>query len=276
MIYKLDKKDYQKIRTLLRTPEQKNDLTLNAIINGTNRGTIYVDNLEQPRTALIDVTGTISIFIGDAENEEFIRPLREFIDNQLKIDTYHSCGGTYFLAVVPDETWEMVVENVISHREYEPDYEYYYQFNPELFNTLKSSYRPLPEGYTIKKINAEVIHNDPNELLPDVLGEFWYSIDDFLRHGVGYCVLKGERIISACLSCCVNEKDHEISVETYDEDEMNKGLATLACTAYLEHCIKNGITPHWSTLETNVESNRLGKKLGFEFESKCKTLEFEF
>ncbi|MED4732256.1 GNAT family N-acetyltransferase [Aneurinibacillus migulanus] len=275
MIYKLEKKDYQKIRGLL-TPEQKNDLTLNAIINGTNRGTIYVDNVEHPQTALIDVTGVISIFIGDATNDKFINPLREFIDNQLKIDTYESCGGTYFLALVPDETWEKVVEKTISHREYETDYEYYYQFNREKFNALKSSYKPLPDGYTIKKINAEVMSNDPDEVIFDVLGEFWYSVDDFFRQGFGYCVMKGDRIISACLSCCVNEKDHEMSVETYDEEEMNKGLATLVCTAYLEHCIENEITPHWSTLETNAESNQLGKKLGFEFESKCKTLEFEF
>lgn len=275
MIYKLEKKDYQKIRVLL-TPEQKNDLTLNAIINGTNRGTIYVDNVEHPRTALIDVTGVISIFIGDATNDKFINPLREFIDNQLKIDTYESCGGTYFLALVPDETWEKVVEKTISHREYETDYEYYYQFNREKFNALKSGYKPLPDGYTIKKIDAEVMSNDPDEVIFDVLGEFWYSVDDFFRQGFGYCVMKGDRIISACLSCCVNEKDHEMSVETYDEEEMNKGLATLVCTAYLEHCIENEITPHWSTLETNAESNQLGKKLGFEFESKCKTLEFEF
>lgn len=275
MIYKLEKKDYQKIRVLL-TPEQKNDLTLNAIINGTNRGTIYVDNVEHPRTALIDVTGVISIFIGDATNDKFINPLREFIDNQLKIDTYESCGGTYFLALVPDETWEKVVEKTISHKEYETDYEYYYQFNREKFNALKSGYKPLPDGYTIKKIDAEVMSNDPDEVIFDVLGEFWYSVDDFFRQGFGYCVMKGDRIISACLSCCVNEKDHEMSVETYDEEEMNKGLATLVCTAYLEHCIENEITPHWSTLETNAESNQLGKKLGFEFESKCKTLEFEF
>ncbi len=276
MIYKLDKKDYQKIRTLLRTPEQKNDLTLNAIINGTNRGTIYVDNIEQPQTALIDVTGVISILIGDATNERFIYPLREFIDNQLKIDTYESCGGTYFLTLVPDEIWERVMEKVISHREYESDYEHYYQFNREKFNILKSNYKPLPKGYTIKKIDIEVISNDPDKMIYDVLNEFWYSVDDFLQQGLGYCVLKGNKIISACLSCCVNGKNHEISVETYEEEEMNKGLATLVCVAYLEKCMENGITPHWSTLETNAESNQLGKKLGFEFKSKCKTLEFEF
>ncbi|MBU5265668.1 GNAT family N-acetyltransferase [Virgibacillus proomii] len=275
MIHKLEKKNYQKIRALL-TPEQKNDLTLNAIINLTNRGTIYVDDVEQPRTALIDVTGVCSIFIGDVSNEQFISHLREFIENQLKIDTYESCGGTYFLVVITDETWEKVLRDVISHRDFEIDYEIYYQFNKSRFNSLKKSYKSLPDGYTIKKIDSEVISNDPDEIIFDVLSEFWYSVDDFLHQSFGYCVMKGNRIISACLSCCVNEKDHEISVETYDEEEMNKGLATLVCTVYLEHCIENGITPHWSTLETNVESKQLGKKLGFEFESKCKTLEFEF
>ncbi|MEH6943244.1 GNAT family N-acetyltransferase [Bacillus sp. JJ722] len=276
MIYKLDKKDYQKIRSLLQTPEQQNDLTLNAIINGTNRGTIYVDNVETPRTALIDVIGVISIFIGDATNKKFIDYLREFIENQLKIDTYESCGGTYFIALVKDEKWEKVVEKAISHREYEPDYEYYYQFNQEKFNYLKSSYKSLIDGYSIKKIDADIINNDRDNILFDVLCEFWYSIDDYLTHGLGYCVMKGDKIVSACLSCCVNRKDHEISIETYDEDEMNKGLATLACAAYLENCMKDGIIPHWSTMETNEESKRLGKKLGFEYVTKCKTLEFEF
>ncbi|UZM97325.1 GNAT family N-acetyltransferase [Lysinibacillus sp. MHQ-1] len=39
-------------------------------------------------------------------------------------------------------------------------------------------------------------------------------------------------------SCCVHENKHEISVETYDEKHMNKGLATLVCSAYLDDCIK--------------------------------------
>lgn len=150
MIHKLEKKNYQKIRALL-TPEQKNDLTLNAIINLTNRGTIYVDDVEQPRTALIDVTGVCSIFIGDVSNEQFISHLREFIENQLKINTYESCRGTYFLAVT-DETWEKVLRDVISHRGFEIDYEIYYQFNESRFNSLKKSYKSLPDGYTIKKL----------------------------------------------------------------------------------------------------------------------------
>ncbi|XKO57184.1 GNAT family N-acetyltransferase [Lysinibacillus fusiformis] len=87
MIYKLDKRDYYKIKRLLQTPDQKNDLTLNSIINGMNRGTIYVDNLQEPNTALIDVTGISSIFIGNATNQQFIDSLRDFLDNELKMDT---------------------------------------------------------------------------------------------------------------------------------------------------------------------------------------------
>ncbi|MBD8520837.1 GNAT family N-acetyltransferase [Lysinibacillus fusiformis] len=276
MIYKLDKKDYYKIKRLLETPDQKNDLTLNSIINGMNRGTIYVDNLQEPNTALIDVTGISSIFIGNATNKQFINSLGDFLDNELKIDTNESCGGTWFIAVIKDEIWEQVLENVIADKEYEPDYELYYQFNPEAFVSLKEQYKSLPDNYLIKKIDTEVIKNDPDGILSEVLEEVWYSIEDFNTYGLGYCIIKGNKIVSACFSCCVHENKHEISVETYDEKHMNKGLATIVCSAYLDDCIKNGLIPQWSTMETNLESKRLAKKLGFEYESKLKTLEFEW
>lgn len=275
MIYKLDKTDYGKIKPLLKN-EQQNDLTLNAIMNGNNRGTVYVDNLEHPRTAMIDVIGTISMFIGDHTNEDFLLLLPDFIDNQLKIDTLESCGGTYFLAVASDEAWEKAIEKAISHREYETDFECYHTFDADRFHTLKSGFKPLSAGYAVRRIDKAMIENDSEEILSEVLNEFWYSTDDFLAKGLGYCVVKGNRIISACLSCCVNGQDHEISVETYNDEDMNKGFATLACAAYLEHCLANDITPHWSALETNKESLRLGAKLGFEFAYKFKTFEFEF
>ncbi|UED76617.1 GNAT family N-acetyltransferase [Brevibacillus sp. DP1.3A] len=275
MIHRLEPNEYAKIRMLL-SPDNVNDLTIHAIINGTNRGAIYVDDVEQPRTALVDQTGVISIFVGDAANEAFTADLGAFIEGELRRYTTESCGGTHFLAVVPDESWEVAVTKAISHREIETDWEYYYQFNPEQFQARKDSYRPLPEGYTLKKIDAGVIENDPDNILIEVVEEFYHSVDDFLQWGVGFCVCKGNTIVSACLSCCIHEHDHEISVETYEEADMNKGIATLACVAYLEHCMEHGLTPHWTTLETNEESVRLGTKLGFEPKEKCKILEFEY
>jgi len=275
VISKLNKNDYEKIRPLLKN-EQQNDLTLNAIIKGTNRGTVYVDNPEHPRTAIVDVIGTITLFIGDHTNEDFFRLLPDYIDNQLKMDTLESCGGTYFLTVVSDEAWERAIESAIAHRDYEPDYEWYHTFNAERFHALKSGLKPLPAGYTVRRIDKGTIENDPEGLLSEAVNEFWYSTDDFLRKGVGYCVLKDRHVISACFSCCVNGQDHEISVETYHDEDMKKGFASLASAAYLEHCVAHGLHPHWSALETNKESLRLGAKLGFEFAYKRKTFEFEF
>jgi RimJ/RimL family protein N-acetyltransferase len=276
MIYKLDYKDYYKVKPLLHNPNQHNKLALHAIINGTNRGNIYVDNVENPRTALIDVIGTISIFIGDATNKDFIQHLRDFIENELRRDTYESCGGTYFITVINDKSWEVGLEEVISHREYEPDFERYYRFNRAKFNIAKSTYKQLLDGYDIKKIDHELIEKDSDHILSEALGDFWYSMDDFLQYGFGYCVMKGDRVVSTCLSCCVHEQEHEISVATYEEEEMKKGFATIACVAYLDYCIQHGLTPKWSTFETNIESVRLAEKLGFEFVNKLKTLEFEF
>ncbi|UZM97324.1 GNAT family N-acetyltransferase [Lysinibacillus sp. MHQ-1] len=114
------------------------------------------------------------------------------------MDTYESCGGTWFIAVIKDEIWEQVVENVIADKEYEPDYELYYQFNPKAFVSLKEQYKPLPDNYLIKKIDTEVIKNDPDGILSDVLEEVWYSIEDFNTHGLGYCILRDNKIVSAC------------------------------------------------------------------------------
>ncbi|QKG84877.1 GNAT family N-acetyltransferase [Kroppenstedtia pulmonis] len=276
MIYQLDKRDYYKIKKLLQTPDQKNDLTLNSIINGMNRGTLYVDNPQAPKTALIDVTGIISLFIGDATNQKFIEALPDFLNHQLKTDTYESCGGTCFLTVATDEAWEQTLEKVLADRVYETDEELYYRFNPESFTSLKETYNPLPDHYHVRKMDREVIEKDSDGILSEVLEEVWYSLEDFYTHGLGYCVTKGNEVVSACFSCCVFENRHEISVETYDEQHMNKGLATLVCSAYLEHCMKEGLTPLWSTLKTNPESKHLAEKLGFEFESKRKTFEFEW
>ncbi|WP_369900066.1 GNAT family N-acetyltransferase [Bacillus manliponensis] len=276
MIYKLNKNDYFKIKPLLEISKRTDDIALNAIINGTNRGAVYVDNVKNPKTALVDVIGINSMLIGDSSNEYFIPHLRDFVEGQLKIDTYESCGGTYFLTVLNDEDWEKVLGNVFSHREYEWDYELYYQLQTDQFHIVKQSYKGLPDGYTLEKIDCNVIQDDPNHTLHDVLSEVWYSIDDFIEYGFGYCVMKGKEVVSACFSCTVNGSEHEISVETYDEDEMGKGLATAACTAYLEECLRNGMIPIWSTLETNVESVHLAEKLGFQSTHKRKTFEFEF
>jgi len=63
MIYQLDKQDYYDVNKLLNT-DQKNSLTI-------NRGSIYVDHPDKPTTALVDETGIISFFIGDATNQTF-------------------------------------------------------------------------------------------------------------------------------------------------------------------------------------------------------------
>lgn len=275
VIYKLDRQDYYKVKSLLE-PAQRNNVTLNAIINGINRGAIYVDDREEPTTALVDETGIISLFIGDVTNQAFLDALPEFIDNQLKMDTYESCGGTYFIAVVQNNQWGKALEKAIANKAYEIDNELYYHFVPEMFHSLKKHYKTIPDNLSLKRINNEVIRNDPDGILKGVLEEVWYKLDDFHQDGFGYCITKGHSILSACFSCCVYENQHEISVETFDDTYMNKGLATLVCAAYLEHCIKNDLVPHWSTMDTNQGSKRLANKLGFVYESKLTTYEFEW
>ncbi|MBD8496922.1 GNAT family N-acetyltransferase [Paenibacillus arenosi] len=275
MIYQLDKNDYHKVKPLVRTKEEIDNVSLNGVINGTNLGNIYVDNVEHPQSALVDATGTTCYFIGDPENESFSNHLKDCIEIQLRASC-EELGGTHFIAVVFSEAWEKVLERAIAHRDYEPDYESCFELDREQFEASKRDYASLSSAYTLKPIDKEIIENDPDDTILEGLEEFWESTDDFLAQGEGYCILQGNEIISYCYSCYVDGNSHEITVETCDEELQNKGLATLVSQAYIEHCLSKGINPKWSTFETNEASVKLADKLGYRYSYKLKTYEFEY
>ncbi|MFB6367483.1 GNAT family N-acetyltransferase [Paenibacillus elgii] len=275
MIHKLEKQDFYKVKPLLKKEAEINNISVQAVINGTNIGNIYVDNLERPQAAIIDATGTTCYFVGDAGNAVFGSSLKDCIENQLKAACLES-GGSYFIATLFDEAWEKVLEQAIAHREFETDYEFSYTFNPERFRAMKEKHPILAKEYRLKKIDRDVIENDEEDTLADSLGDFWETTDEFLALGEGYCILRGNEVVSYCLSCYVDGNKHEISVETCDEEVQNQGLATIVSRAYLEQCLQRGIVPAWSTFETNTPSVKLANKLGYEFQSKWRTYEFEY
>ncbi|WP_238352015.1 hypothetical protein [Brevibacillus brevis] len=80
-----------------------------------------------------------------------------------------------------------MLPKAISHREIEIDWEYYYEFNPKRES-------PLPEGYSLNRIDAGVIENDLDNILIEVIEEFYHSVDDFLLWGVVSAYVKEVRL----------------------------------------------------------------------------------
>lgn len=275
MIVKLPQENYYKLNKLLVSPQEKNENVLNAVISGMNQGVIYVDQIEEPQTALVYAVGLECFLLGDPENESFNSHLGEFISTQLKQESLDLCGGTWFCARIFNENWKKTLENVVDGREYYVDYSFYYELNTVRFHKiLEQSRHVLDKDLSIVKITKELITAD--EELREELTEYWASAEPFIQYGLGYAVLKNDKVISACYSCCVNGDRHEIYIATFDQNVRNRGLATLLGQQYIRECLERGYGIYWTTDESNEPSKRVAEKLGFDYSHRLMAFEFEF
>ncbi|WP_078552169.1 GNAT family N-acetyltransferase [Alkalihalobacterium alkalicellulosilyticum] len=273
MIQKLEKQDYAKVKDLLKLESEISNVGLNSVINGTNRGIVYVDNTEHPTTALIYVVGVILFLVGDPHNRAFNEDLNRLIDNELKHDFIDACGGTWFIGTSFDERWEVVLKDLFSERNYGTYFEYHFTFNLDKFLLNKKSSYSMHNA-VLTKIDKQLLHDPKNEDIFTDFWDFWRSEDDFFKQGLGYCVVENNKVISVCFSSHVDDNKHEIYVMSLEEAR-NKGLATICCTAFIEDCIKLGLEPHWSTYETNTASVNLASRCGFQLDKKLVAFEFE-
>jgi GNAT acetyltransferase-like protein len=276
MIYELNENEYYKVRPLIKGIQDMN-ICLNGIIDGNNQGKIWVDNLDEPKVAIVWAIGCTYFIIGDIENEGFNNSLDSYITNVIGPDCLNTYGGTHFVVTLHEDKWEDKLDNIFNHRNPYKQYEYCYIFNENMYKELTKVQDNLPYGYTVKRIEKDIISNDTENLIADdILDGFWSSVDKFLDKGIGFCILKDNKIISNCFSGYVSGNLCEIVIRTYEEENERKGFGTFVARTFIDYCISNRIIPHWSTTEDNIGSTSIAEKCGFEIYKKFITYCFPF
>lgn len=207
-------------------------------------GKVYVTDTENPESALAFV-GCFGFFAG--------RPDRELVD-------YKPQG---FVILTPqNEAWASLIEDVY------PDARRFIRYAIKKdtsfdADALKDNISRLPEGYEIKDIDPEIYDKcleDP--MTVDFVSAF-ESKEKYLELGRGVVILKDGKIVSGASSYTRYKEGIEIEVETA-ESERRKHLATVACSALILRCLKEGLYPSWDA--SNMESVHLAEKLGYEFD----------
>lgn len=185
------------------------------------------------------------------------------------------CGGTWFCARIFDENWKKTLEKAVDGRKYYVDYSVYYELDTVRFNKgLEQPRHVLDEDLSMVKITKELINAD--EDLREELTEYWSSAEFFTQFGLGYAVLKNDKVISTCYSCCVNGDRHEIYIATFDQNVRNRGLATILGQHYIKECLERGYGVYWTTDQSNEPSKRVAEKLGFNYSHRLIAFDFEF
>lgn len=206
-------------------------------------GKIFVTDLEHPRSACAFV-GCFAFYAGEV-NEELVR---------------NKPDG--FVIMTPqNEEWAEMIEKCFPDAKKVTRYAIRKDTRFDV-NKLQDMVKMLPEGYELKPIDATLYDKC---LESPATADFVFSFeskDKYLEYGRGMVILKDGEIVAGASSYTRYKEGIEIEVDTM-EAERRKHLATVACSALILNCLKEGLYPSWDA--QNKNSVHLAEKLGYEY-----------
>jgi tetratricopeptide (TPR) repeat protein len=256
-LHELNRNDYGKLRSI--TASLDYNLVIESILRGFTPARIFVDSVSNPKTALIH--NRQKLFIAGSFGTVPEQDLSDLITERI-IPDIKAEDDALFLHVDSSE-WKVLVEENLAGL-YPVDCQRMYLECSRLVQDWRDL---LPPGYIIKPVDEHLVRQDHLENIDYLLEELCSerpSIEDFLNLSFGFSILHGDALASWCLSEYNVPGRCEVGVATVDEHQQ-RGLATVATLALVEHALSNGIQRiGWHALTRNIPSVALALKAGFE------------
>lgn len=228
------------------------DTTSYTVIQGIG-GSAWVDNIEQPRTA-ITLFGDFCILAGEPVGDGVEEQLMEILDSSNK---------TWSLFVGESEEWIKFFRKSSM----------FYESERYRLSAKKDSFdRKLLQGY-VDALPSEFMIEPINEKWYDrVLREEWSadlcsnfsSKEEYLEHGVGFVITSGDTHVAGVSTYSYYDKGIEIEIDT-KEEYRKKGFATVLGAKMVLACLEKGLYPSWEA--ANLISAKVAEKLGYKFET---------
>ncbi len=128
----------------------------------------------------------------------------------------------------------------------------------------------LPAGLSVRRIDRELIERcEWREEMVFYCG----SLDNFLDHGLGVCLMRGDEILSEAYASALGRDLAEIGAVTR-EAHRRRGYALLASSFLIELCRTKGYGVYWSCDAENEASAGLARRLGFAAETRYSEYEY--
>lgn len=206
-------------------------------------GKIFVTDLEHPRSACAFV-GCFAFYAGEV-SEELVR---------------NKPDG--FVIMTPqNEEWAEMIEKCFPDAKKVTRYAIRKDTRFDV-NKLQDMVKMLPDGYELKPIDDRLYDKClESPATADFVSSF-ESKEKYLKYGRGMVILKDDKIVAGASSYTRYKEGIEIEVDTV-EAERRKHLATVACSALILNCLKEGLYPSWDA--QNKNSVHLAEKLGYEY-----------
>ena len=225
----------------------------NSVIEGNHPGRIFVDKPIEPEIGFVWCRGGFYCLAGNENNEGFNQSLMDLLFDKLD---HH----TFWLYPYPVSSWERKLDSLLGDRVTKMSFRSF-RFNPSEFQKLLPWRDKIPSGFEVKRIDEKLMSR-----IGEIRGltrRFWKSTEDFMKIGFGFCLLHRGEIVTFCYSAFVGGGKYEIDIRTV-EKYRRQGFGEFNACAFIEHCLNKNKIPSWHCGSTNVPSDALARKLGFE------------
>ena len=118
----------------------------------------------------------------------------------------------------------------------------------------------LPEGFALRRFDEALYRQALSaEWSADFVASF-ANEQQYRQFGMGFAVMQGERMVSACSAYAFSMGMMEVEVAT-ERSFRRRGLASAAAARFLLDCMEHGLRPNWDA--ANLASVGLAEKLGY-------------
>ncbi|MFW9906154.1 MAG: GNAT family N-acetyltransferase [Candidatus Thorarchaeota archaeon] len=256
--------DFHKIRSFFTNSKHLN-FTVDAVIAGNSPMRVWVDSEDTPKSAFLWDQAHCYYFGGAARNHAFCEAVENILKGTL-IPTMIDKNCEIFKIEYSSPEWEPILEKILRNT---PPFKVLRKFFT-LDTPLVPQWRDLlPSGFQIRRIDRKLFESNIDNLqaIIDEINECWYSVDDFLANGFGFCLvhtpeIKIEEVQGWCTGEYFSDGKCGIGIETFYKYR-KRGFATAMASAFVEHCLSVHIQPHWDASANNEASIGVAKKVGF-------------
>ena len=237
-------------------------LIVQALLDGSSPGTVYVDDIAHPHSAFI-TSAEGRFLLGTPTNAPFNIALRHHLE-RLFAGEREAWEEELVLTCYPD-TWADVLQTTILP--FRPPFvsqRRYYQHHISKMDDYGISI--YPDDSTLSFIDADMLARTDLVNHESIL--FWINknygnADTFLAQGLGICFVQDQTIVSWSLTDCAWGEYCEIGIET-DENYRRQGLATVLTSAMVDHChMRKWKYIGWHCWESNLGSIGVAEVVGF-------------
>lgn len=232
-----------------------NSPALWAVLKGVHTGKAVVDLQRNPSQCVLRTDAALTYFSDQTSPT--------FLDKAIK---YFRRAGSVWLVWPPSSTLkppEIEDAKVIDRFEF-------YGYDPSS-DGLEKLRKQLPTGHEMRTIRAELLGRCEWR---DEMEYYAGSFNNFLKHGIGLCMLHENEIIVEAYASALGKTRAEIGALTH-KDFRGRGYAPIACSYLIEVCEWRGYQAYWSCDADHTASIRVAQKLGFQHERAYQIFEYE-